>query len=94
MPVDSLISKALGQDATQLAVAEKRTLLSRLLARMAHEVRNPLSSLDIHVQLLQEDLAQLDSAVREKVTGRLDVIRGELQRLDRIVEDFLRLTGP
>src|SRR5262249_55059373 len=57
--VESILAKALGQDSAQSAVAEKRDLLERLLARLAHEIRNPLSSLDIHVQLLEEDLAAL-----------------------------------
>jgi len=61
VPVDTLLAKALGQDVSQAATAEKQLLLSRLLARLAHEIRNPLSSLDIHVQLLEEDLAQLES---------------------------------
>ena len=57
--METILAKALGQDASQLAAAEKRDLLARLLGRLAHEVRNPLSSLDIHVQLLEEDLASL-----------------------------------
>ncbi len=77
-----------------MAVAEKRDLLERLLARLAHEIRNPLSSLDIHVQLLEEDLGQLSSPARESVNGRLEIIHGELHRLESIVENFLRLAGP
>lgn len=92
--METILSQALGPDAAQLASEEKRLLLSRLLARLAHEVRNPLSSLDIHVQLLQEDLAPLDAAVREKTAGRLDIIRRELSRLETTVEHFLRLAGP
>ncbi len=92
--METILSKALSPDAIQLATEEKRLLLSRLVARLAHEVRNPLSSLDIHVQLLQEDLAQSEPAVRDKMAGRLAVIRGELKRLEEIVENFLRLSGP
>ena len=66
--VESILAKALGQDASQLAAAEKRDLLARLLGRLAHEVRNPLSSLDIHVQLLEEDLASLAPQMREQLT--------------------------
>src|SRR6266699_4573783 len=76
-PVESILAKALGQDATQLAVAEKRDLLERLLARLAHEIRNPLSSLDIHVQLLEEDLGTLAPAMREQLNPRLEIIHGE-----------------
>jgi len=90
----SIFDKALGPDASQLAVAEKRDLLARLLGRLAHEVRNPLSSLDIHFQLLEEDLASLAPQMREKLASRLEIIHGELHRLEGIVERFLRLAGP
>ncbi len=64
------------------------------MARLAHEIRNPLSSLNIHVQLLEEDLGTLAPATREQLTSRLEVIHGELHRLESIVEHFLRLSGP
>ncbi len=92
--MESILQKALGQDGTDSAVAEKRDLLARLLARLAHEIRNPLSSLGIHVQLLEEDLRTLAPQVREQMTGRLDIIQGELHRLESIVENFLRLASP
>jgi two-component system sensor histidine kinase HydH len=92
--VENILAKALGQDASQMAAAEKRELLGRLLGRLAHEVRNPLSSLDIHMQLLEEDLAMLAPPMREQLAPRLEVIHGELHRLEGIVERFLRLAGP
>jgi len=92
--VESILAKALGPEPGQLAVAEKRDLLERLLARLAHEVRNPLSSLDIHFQLLDEDLAQLAPEMRGQLSPRMEIIRGELHRLESIVEHFLRLAGP
>ena len=92
--MEAIISKALGEDVTQLAAEEKQRLLSRLLARLAHEIRNPLSSLDIHVQLLEEDLIYVASETKEKLSNRLEIIHGELHRLDNIVKQFLRLAGP
>jgi signal transduction histidine kinase len=92
--VESILAKALGQETGQLAVAEKRDLLERLLARLAHEIRNPLSSLDIHVQLLEEDLGGLAPAMRAQLNPRLEIIHGELHRLESIVDHFLRLAGP
>jgi two-component system sensor histidine kinase HydH len=92
--VETILAKALGQDATQLAAAEKRDLLARLLKRLAHEIRNPLSSLDVHVQLLEEDLAALPPESRPHLASRLGIIHGELHRLESIVERFLRLAGP
>ncbi len=46
------------------------------------------------VQLLEEDLATLAPQMREQLTPRLEIIHGELHRLEGIVERFLRLAGP
>jgi signal transduction histidine kinase len=92
--MEKILANALGQDVSKLAAQEKRLLLSRLLARFAHEVRNPLSSLDIHVQLLEEDLQRATSGAREKTASRFEIIHGELRRLENIVKHFLRLAGP
>jgi two-component system sensor histidine kinase HydH len=92
--MEKILANALGQDVSKLAAQEKRLLLSRLLARFAHEIRNPLSSLDIHVQLLEEDLAQAAAPIREKSAGRFEIIHGELHRLENIVKHFLSLAGP
>ena len=92
--MEKILANALGQDVSKLAAQEKRLLLSRLLARFAHEVRNPLSSLDIHVQLLEEDLTKATSQAREKAAARFEVIRGEIHRLETIVKHFLSLAGP
>jgi len=92
--MENILAKALGQDDTQLVAVEKRDLLARLLGRLAHEIRNPLSSLDIHVQLLEEDLATLAPETRKSLDSRLGIIHGELHRLESIVERFLRLAGP
>jgi signal transduction histidine kinase len=92
--MEHILAKALGQDVTLLPATEKRDLLARLLKRLAHEIRNPLSSLDVHFQLLEEDLSALSPPVRAQLASRLGVIHGELHRLESIVERFLRLAGP
>jgi two-component system sensor histidine kinase HydH len=92
--MEKILADALGQDFTKLAEQAKRLLLSRLLARLAHEIRNPLSSLDIHVQLLAEDLTEAPASIREKTAGRFEIIQGELHRLENIVKHFLSLAAP
>jgi len=92
--VDNILDSAFGRDASQLAMAEKRDLLERLLGRLAHEIRNPLSSLDVHVQLLEEDLDAIASALPPQLSSRLGIIKGELHRLESIVDHFVRLAGP
>ncbi|ACB74562.1 sensor histidine kinase [Opitutus terrae] len=92
--MDDLLARALGGDTSQLVAEQRQALLSRLLSRLAHEVRNPLSSLDVHVQLLEEDLHQLPGGTLPKAAERLEIIRTELKRLDNIVLQFLSLAGP
>jgi signal transduction histidine kinase len=92
--MDKILAEAFGPDAEHLATEEKQRLLSRLLGRLAHEIRNPLSSLNIHVQLLEEDLAKLAAPTRAQVGPRLEIIHGELHRLENIVKHFLRLARP
>jgi two-component system sensor histidine kinase HydH len=91
--MEKILARALGEDVSKMATGEKQHLLSRLLARVAHEVRNPLSSLDIHVQLLEEDLAQAPEQIKEKAAARFEIIHGELHRLENIVKQFLNLAG-
>lgn len=92
--MDDLLARALGADASQLVAEQRQALLSRLLSRLAHEVRNPLSSLDVHVQLLEEDLGTQPAGAWLKARERLAIIRSELHRLDSIVQQFLSLAGP
>lgn len=92
--MNGLLDSAFGLDASQLATGERQRLLSRLVSRLAHEVRNPLSSLDIHVQLLTEDLSRMGVPAPPHVAERLEIIRHEVSRLDNIVRQFLTLAGP
>ena len=92
--METILAKALGQRVTGMPAEETRQLLSRLLARLAHEIRNPLSSLDIHLHLLEEDLADGAPRSKEQLADRFGIIHGELHRLENLVKQFLRLAGP
>jgi len=92
--VNSLSANDADRDAPPAAASEKQLLLSRLLERLAHEIRNPLSSLDIHLQLLEEDLGQWPPQIQTQASARLEIIHGELRRLESTVDQFMRLAGP
>lgn len=83
----------LARETSELAAEETQRLLSRLLSRLAHEIRNPLGALDVHVQLLEEDLAKLAPTVPAASAARVVIIRRELSRLDEIVRRYLTLAG-
>lgn len=64
----------------------KLASLGRLTANIAHEIRNPLSAISHATELLQEEAALNETAAR-----LLRIIHENTQRLDRMVQDVLRL---
>ncbi len=77
----------------QLRRSDKLAALGTLSAGVAHEVKNPLHALGLNLHLLQAELVP-GPPDANAVRGYLDVLRSELQRLDRIVENFLRFSKP
>ena len=66
-----------------------------LAGGLAHEIKNPLSTMNISLQLLQEDLRSRQQVSSGKLLPRVDILLSEVQRLQRIVADFLKLaTAP
>ncbi|UCF33273.1 MAG: hypothetical protein JSV78_13160 [Phycisphaerales bacterium] len=64
---------------------------------LAHELRNPLSTMKISLKLLAEDLQATDADfddVRRRALLKVETLRREAERLESLFEDFLNLTGP
>jgi len=73
-----------------VSYSAKLAALGRLTSGVAHEVRNPLNAMMIHLELLRERLGEASGDVRQS----LEVIGGEIRRLDRVVQGFLRFVRP
>jgi len=62
----------------------------RLTRGVAHEVKNPINAIVLHLQLLQNKLQQIDPATRR----HMDIIGNEIHRLDRVVQILVDFTRP
>jgi PAS domain S-box-containing protein len=81
-------------EAEETLESERLNALTLLAAGVAHEIGNPLNSLDIHLQLLGRKLRKLSQADRKPLEEHLATARGEIQRLDRILKQFLHAVRP
>jgi len=71
--------------------AEKLETISNLGSSIAHEIRNPLSSIRGAIQKIKEDLAE-DGSGDETNQKLLDIVHRESERVNRIIDDFLNFS--
>jgi two-component system, sporulation sensor kinase E len=75
--------------------SEKLNAVTLLAAGVAHELGNPLNSLNIHLQLLERDLRQREpGGADQDLLESVRVARSEVGRLDTIISQFLGAVRP
>jgi two-component system, sporulation sensor kinase E len=74
--------------------SERLNALTLLAAGVAHEIGNPLNSLNIHLQLMERAARKLKGQERDELGQSIKVARDEIGRLDSIVTQFLRAIRP
>jgi signal transduction histidine kinase len=90
---------ALGRVRSMLEYSSKLVALGRLSAGVAHEVKNPLNAMTIHLELLEQKLRQAaesgpgDSGLAPALE-HVRVIGGEVQRLDQVMQGFIKFNRP
>jgi len=89
------------RDITETRRSEQQTLeserfnaLTLLAAGVAHEIGNPLNSLNIHLQLIERAARKGNGANRAELQESVEVARAEVNRLDSIITQFLRAIRP
>lgn len=75
---------------SHLSYSQKLASLGRLTSGVAHEIKNPLNAMVIHVALLREKFARASPETQ----ASLDTLEQEIRRLDRVIQGFLRFTRP
>ncbi len=78
-----------GPEANQRLRAQY-TEIAQLAGGLAHEIRNPLSTMQLNLDLLAEDFHHAETQRDRRVLQKIERIRKESHRLQNILEDFLR----
>jgi signal transduction histidine kinase len=89
--------RRLRREQDRLARLDQLAEMGKLAAGLAHELKNPLSTLKLNLQLLEEDLAALSPAAagdaRTRSLARIATLKKEADRLRHTLDDFLRFAG-
>jgi signal transduction histidine kinase len=78
------------QLATELDVSRRLAAISRLTGLVAHEIKNPLNSIALRMELLRGKIQE----TAPEAQGEINIISQEIRRLDRVVKTFLDFTRP
>jgi two-component system, NtrC family, sensor histidine kinase HydH len=91
------VSRRVWLSARRLAARSRDTEnlreLGQLTGGLAHEIKNPLSTINMNLKLLAEDLEHHDDELHNRWLRRLESVQHETQRLHAILDDFLRYAG-
>ncbi len=74
----------------EIEMSRRLSASGRLTRGVAHEVKNPINAIVLHMQLLQTKLKQTDPETRR----HMDIIDSEIHRLDRVVQILVDFTRP
>ncbi|NLB55872.1 MAG: PAS domain-containing protein [Lentisphaerae bacterium] len=77
-----------------LMASERFNAVTLLAAGVAHEIGNPLNSINIHLQLMKRELADLDPETKDTFCELLGVAENEVERLNLIITEFLQAIRP
>ncbi|HYN19512.1 MAG TPA: ATP-binding protein, partial [Thermoanaerobaculia bacterium] len=75
----------------QAAEATRMAYVGTLASGLAHEIRNPLNSLNLNMQMLEEEIEEARAPSGKRL---LAITRSEISRLERLVSDFLAYAKP
>ena len=74
----------------EIELSRRLAAIGRLTSGVAHEVKNPINAIVVHLEVLRQKLQQADP----DTTRHMDIIGNEIQRLDRVVQTLVDFTRP
>ena len=94
VPVAFLIYRRSVQNANSRQQTQQNQFqeLAKLTGGLAHEIKNPLSTIKVNLKLITED-TQNDPDNPQRWLKKINVVQKETARLEQILDDFLRFIG-
>ncbi len=90
---------AIGIDITDQKRLEKQVLqterlatIGKMAAKVAHEIRNPLSSISLNAEMLQDEISSYQSVNVEEARALLRAIIAEIDRMTALTEEYLQFS--
>jgi signal transduction histidine kinase len=74
----------------EIELSRRLAAIGRLTSGVAHEVKNPINAIVVHLEVLRQKLREIDPDTRR----HMDVIGSEIHRLDRVVQTLVDFTRP
>ena len=74
----------------EIELSRRLAAIGRLTSGVAHEVKNPINAIVVHLELLREKMREVDPDTRR----HMDIIGSEIHRLDRVVETLVDFNRP
>jgi len=76
----------------RLVQSERLATIGQMAAKVSHEVRNPLGSISLNAELLEDELCALPEVRRAEAATLLAAIRSQVDVLGAVTEEYLRFT--
>lgn len=87
-PMSIETASAVSDDSYERLLAQY-TEMARLAGALAHEIKNPLSTIRLNMELLAEDFEEPHSPAQRRAVRRVEVMQRECQRLQDLLDEFL-----
>jgi signal transduction histidine kinase len=76
----------------QILQTERLAIIGKMAAKVAHEIRNPLSSISLNAELLQDEISDYDCNDTSEATSLLKSMIREIDRVSALTDEYLQFS--
>ncbi|MCX8042777.1 MAG: ATP-binding protein [Desulfobacterota bacterium] len=76
----------------ELLQHERKSMIVKMSSQIAHEIRNPLGSLTLNIDLLEEEISACSAGDVSEARRLIGTIKSEIDGLNRVLKEYLECT--